>query len=64
MRIVIIYSVLSSIIWMTGQDVHAQLPDDFPKFTITQNGETSPGYLIGSVTSTNPEVGNYFMIFV
>jgi len=38
------------------------LPDDFPEFIITQNGETAPGYLIGSVNSENPEVGSYFMI--
>ena len=38
------------------------LPDDFPEFTITQNGDTAPGYLIGSVNSSDPCVGSYFMI--
>ncbi|MHC4233298.1 MAG: aryl-sulfate sulfotransferase, partial [Planctomycetota bacterium] len=40
----------------------AQLPADFPEFNITQNGDTAPGLLIGSVSSSNPEVGSYFMI--
>jgi hypothetical protein len=40
----------------------AQLPADFPEFNITQNGDTAPGLLIGSLSSSNPEVGSYFMI--
>ena len=38
------------------------LPADFPTLTINQYGETAPGYVVGSVGSTNPEVGSYFMI--
>ena len=38
------------------------LPDDFPEFIITQNGETAPGYLIGKVNSEAEGVGSYFMI--
>jgi len=38
------------------------LPDDFPEFIITQNGETAPGYVTGSVQSTVEGVGSYFLI--
>jgi hypothetical protein len=38
------------------------LPEDFPEFIITQNGETAPGYLFGSSNSTAEGVGNYYMI--
>ncbi len=38
------------------------IPDDFPKFTIKNNGGESSGYLLGGVFSANPEVGNYNFI--
>ena len=46
----------------TAHGADSNLPDDFPEFIITQNGETAPGYVIGSVDSQNPEVGSYFII--
>ncbi len=64
-RIVIICAVCTVLLSIFGQmneSACAQLPDDFPEFTITQNGETAPGYVIGSVDSQNPEVGSYFII--
>lgn len=38
------------------------LPEDFPKFAITQTGETAPGVLMGSVSPTVKGVGSYFLI--
>jgi hypothetical protein len=38
------------------------LPGDLPEFTISQNGETAPGFLVGSVSSTVEDVGSYFLI--
>ena len=35
----------------TAHGADSNLPDDFPEFIITQNGETAPGYVIGSVIS-------------
>ena len=55
-------AVLLSFVGLMCNNASAQLPDDFPEFTINQNGDTAPGLLIGSVNSTNPEVGSYFMI--
>ncbi|MGB2863411.1 MAG: aryl-sulfate sulfotransferase [Sedimentisphaerales bacterium] len=46
----------------TADNTNGDLPDDFPEFIITQNGETAPGYLIGRVDSTVEEVGSYFII--
>ena len=43
-------------------DPNDVLPDDFPEFIITQNGDTAPGYLKGSVNSTVEGVGRYFLI--
>ncbi len=37
-------------------------PDDLPEFVITQNGQTAPGLLVGSVNSTVETVGSYFLI--
>jgi len=46
-----------------AQPSDPNLPADFPKFLITQFGETAPGYLVGSVNpGSNEDVGNYFMI--
>jgi len=47
---------------MPDFNINDALPDDFPEFLITQNGDTAPGYLIGSVRSTVDEVGSYFLI--
>ena len=57
-----IVAALLSFVGLMCDNANAQLPDDFPEFTFTQNGDTAPGYLIGSVNSRNPEVGSYFMI--
>ena len=72
-KIIIICAVLVSFLGhahsnATGADPNADpningtLPEDFPEFIITQNGETAPGYLIGSVSSTAEGVGSYFMV--
>jgi hypothetical protein len=64
-KIVIICAVLASFPGLVHGNTHganSNLPDDFPEFTIIQNGETAPGYLIGSVHSRNNNVGSYFMI--
>ena len=64
-KIIIICAVLVSFLGLAHGNAHgadSNLPDDFPEFTITQNGETAPGYLIGSVQSDNNEVGSYFLI--
>jgi len=45
-----------------ADETNGDLPDDFPEFIITQNGETAPGYLVGNVTSTVEGVGSYFLI--
>jgi len=45
----------------TAQDPNG-LPDDLPEFMITQNGDTAPGFLMGSVNSTVEGVGSYFLI--
>ena len=64
-KMVIICTILISFLGLVHSNVYgadSNLPDDFPEFTITQNGETAPGYLIGSVRSDNNDVGSYFMI--
>jgi len=61
-KIIIICSVILSFLGLAHGNANGAEPDDFPEFTIIQNGETAPGYLIGSVDSQNPEVGSYFMI--
>ena len=64
-KIIMICAVLALFPGLAHGNAHgadSNLPDDFPEFTITQNGETAPGYLIGGVDSQNPEVGSYFMI--
>jgi len=61
-RISLTCVVMLSSAWLMCDIASGQLPDDFPEFDITQNGATAPGLLIGSVNSTNPEVGSYFMI--
>jgi len=59
---VLMIVVLASLLGLVqGSALFAQ-PADFPTFDITQNGDTAPGLLIGSVRSSNPEVGSYFMI--
>ena len=64
-KIIMICAVIVLFSGLESGNAHgadSNLPDDFPEFTITQNGETAPGYVIGSVDSRNPEVGSYFMI--
>ena len=64
-KIIMICVVLVSFLGLVRDNVHgadSNLPDDFPEFIITQNGETALGYVIGSVDSNNVEVGSYFMI--
>jgi hypothetical protein len=43
-------------------DMSAQIPDDFPEFTITNNGDVAPGYLFGSSSSKVDSIGSYYMI--
>jgi hypothetical protein len=64
-KIIIICAVIMSIFGLAhgsafGADPN--LPDDFPGLIINQYGETAPGYVIGSLKSSNPQVGSYFMI--
>lgn len=40
----------------------AQIPDDFPEFTITNNGGVAPGYLFGRASSKADSIGSYYMI--
>jgi hypothetical protein len=61
-KIIVVCAVLVLFTGLAQDNAHSAEPNDFPEFTITQNGETAPGYLIGSVDSQNPEVGSYFMI--
>ncbi|KPL24465.1 MAG: hypothetical protein AMJ75_03605 [Phycisphaerae bacterium SM1_79] len=61
-KIIVVCSVLVLFAGLAQDNARGAEPNDFPEFTITQNGETAPGYLIGSVDSRNPDVGSYFMI--
>ena len=61
-KIIMICSVLVLFPGLAQDNARGAEPNDFPEFTIIQNGETAPGYLIGSVQSNNAEVGSYFMI--
>ncbi|MHC4641258.1 MAG: hypothetical protein ACYS32_06410, partial [Planctomycetota bacterium] len=61
-KIIVICSVLVSFFGLVYGNAYGVEPNDFPDFIITQNSETAPGYVIGSVDSQNPEVGSYFMI--
>jgi len=64
-KIILVCAVIVSFLGLIHDNAHGAdpcLPDDFPEFTINQYGETAPGYVIGSVNSSNAEVGSYFII--
>ena len=42
--------------------VDPNLPEDFPEFVIIQEGQTAPGYLVGSVSSQVEDVGSYNLV--
>lgn len=62
MLLVTLSWLLAATVLPAAADDPNAVPGDFPKFLITQNGATAPGFLVGSVNSTVAGVSSYFLI--
>lgn len=62
-RILCVWTIAATVLGFACVKAKAQLPTDFPLFTILPNTNPAPGYLFGSLSVSNvPGYSNYFAI--